>query len=571
MLRAILVVLLVPTAATGLWLAGAQRAARADFVVASDELRTIDPQRASYNDELQVVAALFEGLTRLNARSQLPEPALAESWECTPDGLVYTFRLRKEARWSDGSPIRAEDVRWSWLCVLDPRLEAQYASLLFVVEGAERYYRSRLNDDSTDDAPADAVGIHVADDRTLIVRLARPCSYWLDLTSFPTLAVVHPASVGRFTFDGQRVTRSTRHQWTRPEHLVASGPFVLESWQFRNHLRLRANPNYWDRQSISLQSIEVAIIGDPGAALLAYETGRIDLVRGIAPDTARQLKRATEAGERTDFHHGPRFATFFLRVNCRRGPLDDPAIRRVLALTIDKRALCERVLGLGETPADTYVPPVGVPLMPRIAPDGQVALYQSARGLGADLTYAQRVQTARALLDADPALEQRLRARPLELAYASEPPQLRQICEALQAMWSDALDLEIALRVMDRKSLSTRIRELDYDLVRSDWYGDYLDPSTFLDMFTADSGQNRTGWASGEYDRLIAAAAAENDARTRFQILAQAERLLTEVELPIIPLYFKTGNYLLRPEFGGVSDNVRDALPIHRLRREGAP
>lgn len=565
MLRVLLLLVFVPVAALLTWLSLGPRGERADFVVASDALRTIDPHRVSWLDEIQVAAALFEGLTRLHPETMQPEPGVAATWCVSDDALRFTFHLRENARWSNGDGVTARDFRFGWLRVLDPKVEAQYASLLFVIDGAEAYYRSRLDDDSRDDRPAESVGIEVFGDHTLRVQLAGPCSYFLDLTSFPTLAPAHRPTLERWAYRAGVVRRATRHLWTRPANIVCNGAFVLTQWDFKRSLWLRRNTHYWDRASIPLDSLEIYIAGDPNAALVAYETGRVDLVRGLAKPVARELRKRQLKGEREDFHLGDRFATYFFRVNCKRPPLDNADLRKALALAIDKDALARRVLGLGETPADSYVPRGALELMPRPAPDGSTIFYDPPAGLGAGLPYAARVKRAREFLHAS-GFDRIADTRPIELAYASHPPIQKRIAEAVQSMWESALGLRVELRVMERKVLSTRIRNLDYDVVRSDWYGDYLDPGTFLDMFTSGSGQNRTGWENVEYDHLIAAAAREADNAKRFALFRAAERILCEEELPIIPLFFKRGNYLLNPRFGGVRDNVRDILPIHRVR-----
>jgi oligopeptide transport system substrate-binding protein len=584
--RVACIAICIPVAAVLAWLALGRPEPRADFVVASDELRTIDPQRVSYMDEIQVANCLFEGLTRLHPETLRVEPAVAESWSVSPDSRLYSFRLRAGLRWSNGDPLSAEDFRFAWLRVLDPAVESQYASLLFVIDGAEAYYRSRS---TSQPAPASVVGIEALDERTLRVHLRAPCAYFLDLAAFPTLAPLHRLTLEKWAYRDGRVL-PTRHQWTRPENLVCNGPFILDRWDFKRRLLLSRNSQYWDRDAIDLRSIEIVVAASPAAALMAYETGRIDLVRGVEPEVGRALKMKLDAGQRPDFHVAGRFSTFFFRVNCTRPPFDNAALRKALSLAIDRAALCEFVLGLGETAANSYVPPAAIPLMPRTAADGQTVYYQPASGLGCvesenralpqlpiagptaaasfaarELPVSDRLTLARGYLREsgfDP------QSRPIRIAYASDPPQQRRIVEAVQSMWERGLGLRVELEVMERKVLAERIRALDYDVVRSDWYGDYLDPATFLDMYTTGNPQNRTGWSNAEYDRLIAAALAAADARARFDAFHEAERILCEEELPIIPIYFKTGNYLLNPRFTGITAHVTDLLPFHRARRK---
>jgi ABC-type oligopeptide transport system substrate-binding subunit len=158
--------------------------------------------------------------------------------------------------------------------------------------------------------------------------------------------------------------------------------------------------------------------------------------------------------------------------------------------------------------------------------------------------------------------------RPIEITYAPHPD-IQRVAEAVQAMWESALGIRVELRVVEAKVLNSKINSLDYDVVRSNWFGDYLDPSTFLNMFRTHDGQNRTGWSHAEYGRLLAAAGGEADNARRFALFREAERILCAEELPIIPLYFRRGAFLLNPAFTGLNDNVRDILPIHRVRAAG--
>ncbi len=571
MFRALLAITLIPAALLLGWLALAAPEKRADFVVATDgELRTIDPHRVSWLDEIQVAQALFEGLTRMGLRSQRPEPALAERWQFDAQENAYTFSLRPGLRYSNGEPLLAADFAFAWRRVLDPSTQSQYVTLLFEIAGAEAYYRSRLNDDPADDLSEQALGVRVVDPRTLQVRLARPCPHFLELLSFPVYSPVNPRAVERFRTARSAAGGSGEFLWTRAGNLVCNGAFMLTRWDFKQRLLLTRNEHYWDVAAIEPRTIEVYISTDPMTALLAYETGRVDLVRGLDGALVRRLLSSSGVGaapRRRDLYLADRFATFFLRVNCSRPPLDNADLRKALSLAADRAALCERVLGLGESPAFSFVPHAAAPYMLRRAPDGAPVLYSSARGLGAELDAAARIELAREHLRRSGYL-QIAAQRPIELAYPPQPP-LPRIAEALQSMWESALGIRVELRAQERKVLSTRIRELDYDLARSDWYGDYFDPSTFLEMFTSVSGQNRTGWKHAEYDRLISAALREPDAGRRFSLFTDAERILCEQELPIIPLYFKTGNYVLSPRIILPGAPLRDGLAIHRARLRG--
>lgn len=586
MVRTLLLVLGLPSATLLVFLALAAREQRADFVFATEEPRTIDPHRVSWLAEIQIANALFEGLTRLDPRTLQPEPAVAASWDVSRDRRDYTFHLRPDARWSNGEPVIAEHFRYAWLRALDPATQSQYAALLFAIEGAEPYYRARVvgGAPSADSAaggaldagvpPAGAaprspgpetVGVAAPDAHTLRVRLANPCPYFLELTSFPTFAPVYPPLLERWR-RGVRAADAERtlHLWTRAENIVCNGAFVLTRWDFKRRLWLERNPHYWDRDHVALRTIEVYITADPNAALLGFETGRIDLYRQLSTPVARVLRAQQRRGERRDFRVGPRFATYFFRVNCRRPPFDNADLRKALSLAIDRAAICEQVMGLGETPAYTYVPRGALAAMPRTTPDGRTTFYAPPTGLGENLAPAEREALAREHLRRSGFAAQ-ASTRAIEISFAANPDYQR-VAEAMQAMWERVLGVRVDLRAIEGKVLSERIRNLDYDVARSDWFGDYLDPNTFLDMFTSTSGQNRTGWSDAAYDEWIAAATREPDDERRYALLQQAERRLCVEELPMIPVYFRSGNMLLRADFEGLDDNIRDLLPIHRAR-----
>ncbi|MGE0481110.1 MAG: peptide ABC transporter substrate-binding protein [Phycisphaerae bacterium] len=567
MLRTLLLVLGLPSATLLVFLALAAREERADFVFATEEPRTIDPHRVSWLAEIQVANALFEGLTRVDPRTLQPEPAVAASWERSADRLEYTFHLRPDARWSNGERVVAEHFRYAWLRALDPATQSQYAALLFVIDGAERFYRARLDGAASTAASrgAESVGVDAPDADTLRVRLAGPCPYFLDLTSFPTFAPVYPPLLERWRAGGRAAdAERTLHLWTRAENIISNGAFVLTRWDFKRRLWLERNAHYWDREHVALRTIEVYITADPNAALLGFETGRIDLYRQLSTPVARVLLEQQRRGERRDFRVGPRLATYFYRVNCRRPPLDNPDLRKALSLAIDREAICEQVMGLGETPAYTYVPRGALAAMPRTTRDGRTILYAPPTGLGEGLAAAEREALAREHLRRS-GFAARFPSRAIEISFAANPDYQR-VAEAMQAMWERVLGVRVDLRAIEGKVLSERIRNLDYDVARSDWFGDYLDPGTFLDMFTSTSGQNRTGWSDATYDGWIAAATREPDDERRYGLFQQAERRLCVEELPIIPVYFRSGNMLLRARFEGLDDNIRDLLPIHRAR-----
>ncbi len=542
---------------------------RADFVyVNSIEPRTLDPGLISWIDEARLGRCLFEGLTRLNDKTFRPEPAVAERWTVSSDGRRYVFHLRPDVRWSNGDPIRASDFVFAWKRVLDPALAGEYFYMLYPVKNARVFYESRGDRDSANDVPASQLGIHAVDDRTLQVDLAFPCPYFLDLAAFHTFFPVHPPTIERWAYRDGRVLPG-KHLWTRPENLVCNGPFTIERWQFKRRIRLRKNPHYWDGASIRLNSIEALPIEDHNTALLAYQTGAVDMISTVNPMAARVLYAAQRQGRREDFHPRLYFAQYFYRFNCKRPPLNDPRVRKALSLAIDRNAVCERILGFGQVPAFGLVPAGSVDEMVQQGADGRAYRYQPAKGLGCDLTHARRIEWAQRLLS-EAGYPGGRGMRPMELVYNRDQSH-HLIAQAIAKMWQDALGIQIELKQLERNVFSPRVEALDYDIARGNWIGDYMDPMTFLDMFVTGGGHNQTGFSNAEYDRLIREATEESHPGKRFDILRRAEELLVEDQMPIAPIYEYVGYYLLNPRFGGLLPDSQLNLLVHRVYRNERP
>ncbi len=548
-------------------LAWSARERRADFTyVNALEPRTLDPALVSWVDEFRLGRALFEGLARLNDRTFRPEPGVAERWLVSADRKRYVFDLRSDARWSNGDPVTAHEFAFAWRRVLTPAVASEYFYQLYPIKNAQRYYESRGDRDPSNDLPFEQVGVRVLDDRTLEVELAYPCPYFLNLAAFLTLAPVHRPTIERWAYrDG--VVLPTRHLWTRPGNMVCNGPFVIERWQFKRRIRLRRNPHYWDAAHIHLATIDALPIEDVNTALLAYETGAVDMISTVSSMAARALYAAKGAGDRDDFHMCRYFATYFYRFNCKRPPLDDVRVRQALSLTIDRKAICERIMGFGQEPAWCYVPAGSVDEMVQTDADDRPHRYRPARGLGQDLTPPQRVDRARRLL-AEAGYPDGRGLRPLELLY-NRLESHHLIAQALAKRWHDQLGARIDLKQLERNVFSPRVESLDYDIARGGWIGDYMDPMTFLDMYVTDGGHNQTGFSHPEYDRLIRAAMQQPHPGKRFDILHQAETLLVGEQLPIAPIYEYVGYFLLNPRFEGIRPDSQLNLLLYRASIRG--
>lgn len=511
------------TLAAALLLSGCGRLhERADLVfINGAEPETIDPAIVTDQVSMRVSNALFEGLCRNNADGK-PEPGTAERWDVSADKKTYTFHLRVNAKWSNGDSVTARDFVFSWRRALLPETAADYASMLYIIRGARAFNEGTNTDFSQ-------VGVRAIDDRTLEVVLENPTPYFIDLCAFPTLAPVHEATL-------------TKHKsaWVKPQNVVVNGSYLLNDWLLDDRIELKKNPGYWDAANVNLRTIDVMPVSDPNTALNYFLTGQVDLMmdKGTVP-----VSLVTKLKQQPWFHTGPFLGTWFIRFNVTKPPFNDPRVRHALSLAIDKKRITEKITQLGERSAFALVPP------------GAGADYQPPKGDDFD------PQKARELLAA--AGYPGGKGFPL-IEYLHIPPLVeRNIAVELQAMWEQNLGIKVSLAKQEQKIWLASMRELSYQFTRSSWVGDYNDPNTFLEMFTSGSGNNRTGWKSAEYDKLIADAASEPDVQKRNAIFQRAEKLLVVDEAVILPVYYYVGvQFFNKDKLGGVQTNLIDDHPF---------
>ncbi|MBI3878110.1 MAG: peptide ABC transporter substrate-binding protein, partial [Verrucomicrobia bacterium] len=335
-----------------------KREPRADLVIINgQEPGTLDPALAVTVEELRATLDLFEGLLRVDPVDAKPVPGLAERWEISPDGRVYTFHLRTNAQWSTGEPITAHDFAWAWKRALDPATASPYAEQFFPVKNAEAFNSGELKDPSQ-------LGFAALDDHTFRVELANPTAYFLDLCAFQTLAVTPRRAIERHG-----------DAWIHAHPLPVSGPYQLEFWRLKDRIRLRKNPRYWDAANTRAEVVDLLPATIASTAFNLYAAGQADILwdKDLVPPELLPALR-----DRPDYHSFPYLGSYFVRINVTRKPFDDPRVRRALALAVDKRRLVGKLLRAGETPASALVPPA--------ARD-----YQSPEGLGHDPEQARRL------------------------------------------------------------------------------------------------------------------------------------------------------------------------------------
>ncbi len=499
-------------------------------IINGPDPETLDPALGTGVEDLRVIETLFEGLARLDPVTGHPIPGLAEKWEMSPDGCVYTFHLRDNLQWAPGQPITASDVLYSWLRVLDPLTASEYAGQLYYIKNAEAYNTGKIQDPSQ-------VGAHALDARTVRVELNHPTAFFLNLCAFQTLAVVPRQIIDKYGED-----------WLRARPLPTSGPYLLQQWRLNDKIRLVKNPYYWDAAHTRSAVVDCLPISAPDTALNLYQTRGADIIwdRDNIPNELLDV-----LSRRPDFHTFPYLGTYFLRCNTTHPPFNDPRVRKALALTIDKRRLVEKILRGGEPVADHLVP------------DG-TANYQPAKGLGYDPELARRL-----LAEAGFPGGQGFPHCSYLFDSAGGGEHIHEkIAVEAQQMWREQLGLQFELKQMEKRVYLAAQGKLDYDVSRSAWIGDYDDPNTFLDLFRSDNGNNRTGWKNARYDALIDEGNKQVDLARRAALLREAETILVRDEAPIIPIYFYVGfNYYNPARVKGVYPNMLDDHPLNAIWR----
>jgi len=325
-----------------------------------DEPQSLDPAIITGQLEGRLALALFEGLTTRNAKGDII-PGMAESWERSPDGLTYTFHIRPDAKWSNGEPLTAYDFLNSWERVLNPATASEYSYQLYYLVNGEAYGTGKIKDFSQ-------VGVKAPDAHTLVVTLAHPTAYFLELTSFQTLSPVHMETVKKYG-----------DNWTKPEHIVSNGPYVLKEWRLKDYILVEANPYYW--RPVPVHRIKVLPTNNPMTAFNLFYSHKTDLIldtRSIPSTLVQDIKNEPY------FHANPFGATTFLRFNVKRKPFDDPRVRKALALALDKNDIVTKITRSGEPVANTLVPPGNVGYTP---PQGLVYNPDEARRLLAEAGY----------------------------------------------------------------------------------------------------------------------------------------------------------------------------------------
>ncbi|MBI4178206.1 peptide ABC transporter substrate-binding protein [bacterium] len=478
------------------------------------EPKDLDPAIVTGMLEFHIISSLVEGLVTLDPNDLAPVPAAAKSWEISEDHKTYTFHMRPESRWSNGDPVTSEDFAYSWRRLLDPQTAAEYAYQAYYIKNGRAFNEGKLKDVSQ-------VGLATPDTLTLVVTLESPTPFFLSLLNHHSLYPVH-----------RRTVETHGPKWTLPEHHVGNGPFRLKSWVMNSVIVVERSPTYWDAKTVGLDEIHFYPTENDATEEKQFRAGKLHVSYTVPLERIPYWRDE----EKQLYNQFPAFGTYYYELNVTRGPLKDKRVRKALALSIDRDAIVTSVTRGGQIPAYAYTPP-------------KTAGFTPIAHLKYDPEEARKLLAAAGYPGGKGFPK-------LDILYNTQEGH-RKIAEAFQQMWKKELGIDVGLFNQEWKVFLNTKKNLDFDLARAGWFGDYPDPNTFLDMYVTGGGNNNTGFSHAEYDELIRKAAQTMDREERFRYFQRCEDILAE-EVPIIPIYTYTRIYLKRPEVRGWSPNVMD-------------
>ncbi|SEL02811.1 oligopeptide transport system substrate-binding protein [Kosakonia sacchari] len=488
-----------------------------------DEPASLDPAKAVGLPEIQVLRDLFEGLVNQDEKGNII-PGVASKWQSN-DNRIWIFTLRDNARWSDGSPITAEDFVYSWQRLVDPKMTSPFASFaaLAGLANAQEITEGK--------ATPDKLGVSAVDARTLRVQLSRPVPW------FPSLA----ASFALYPV--QKANVESGADWTRPGHLVGNGAFVLSDRVVNEKLVLSRNKHYWDDGKTVINQVTFMPINQESAATKRYLANGVDITESFPKNLYQKLLKDIPGQVYTP----PQLGTYYYAFNTQKGPTSDPRVRLALSMTIDRRVIAQKVLGTGEKPAWRLTPDVTAGFTPE-------------RSQFESMSQAELNAQAKTLLQAAGYGPQ----RPLKLRLLYNSSESHQkIAIAVASMWRQSLGADVTLQNQEWKTYIDSRNSGNFDVIRASWVGDYNEPSTFLSILTSGSSSNISRFSDESYDKVIAQAAQETSAKARNVDYNAAEHLIAE-KAPIAPIYQYTNGRLIKPWLKGYPINNPEDVAYSR-------
>jgi oligopeptide transport system substrate-binding protein len=475
----------------------------------ASEPPTLDPALATDTTSMQMIEQLFLGLTDYDDATCEVIPELATSWEVSEDGLVWTFYLRKDVKWSDGRPVTASDVEYSIKRVFDPFTTSNAANRIYCIKGGKEVNSGEIKD-------LNYIGVKTIDDYTIQFILKHPTGYFPCLVGHTVARCVPREAIEKYG-----------DKWIEPENIVTNGPYLLTKWAHEDEIILEKNPDYFEADKVQIERINCAIIVEASTAMAMYESGELDSV-AVALDDIDRIK--TDPVLSKELTIASRLGIYFYGFNNTKPPFDNALVRKAFSAAIDRQSLVDYVTKGGELPAYTVIPP-GIPY--HVLPEEGV-------GIGYD------PEAARKYL-ADAGYPEGKGLPEITLMFNTSESHLK-VAQAIQQMWKENLGVEVNLTNQEWKVYLKTLNEDAPQIFRLGWVAGYPDANHFhYDLFHSTDTENRIKWHNVEYDRTVEEAAKETDPAKRKELYKRAEQILCEEETAIAPIYYYTLVNITRP------------------------
>ncbi|MDR3050688.1 MAG: peptide ABC transporter substrate-binding protein [Oscillospiraceae bacterium] len=513
----VLAVTMLLTSSAALAAGGADAAI---VVCIGSQPETIDPQMNSASDGSNYIKHLFEGLLKYDWEGKGIVLGMAESYETSEDGLTWTFKIRPDAKWSDGKDLTAEDFVYTWRRLVDRDNAAPYAGDMgqFLLNGM-----AIVNGEK---APEE-LGVTAIDAKTLEVKLENPCAFFTDIMAFPAYYPVR-----------QDIVEANGTGWINtPATLIGNGAYKLESWTMDEEIVLVPNPEYYDVDKVVAKRLVFKLLSDPIAKLAAVRNGEIHWT----DDVPTEEIEATKAENL--FHVEPQLGTYYVDINNSKAPFDNVLVRKALSLAIDPNYLAEVAIGGLYLPATNFVGPGFTNADGSQFIDTQVIIDRSDYEANKKAAQEALAEAGYPNGEGFPTVE-----------YGTNQSGVHTpTMEALMAMWKDVLGINVVSSQVEWSVFLPMRRNGEHQLARNGWVADYNDASNLLDLFTSTSGNNSTQYRSPEFDALMAKVKASTDAAERSALMHEAEKLAIGTDYAAVPVYYYTTLWLANPNIKGVT------------------
>jgi len=484
---------------------------------------SLDPQKISGDWENRIDGDIFEGLVTEDPKDN-PIPGQAASWTISPDQKVYTFKLRDGIKWSDGTPVTAQDFVFAFQRLMDPKTAAQYAYLQYTIKNAEKINKGEIKD-------LTQLGVKAIDDKTLEITLENPTPYFLNALMHYT---AYPLP--------KHVVEAKGDSWVKVENIVTNGPYKPVEWVPGSHVSNVKNDQYYDAKDVKIDKVNFYTLEDQSAALKRYRAGEFDILTSFPADQYEWIQKNLPG----QAHVVPFLGTYYYVLNATKPPFNDKRVRQALSMAVNREVIGPKILGTGELPMYSWVPP------------GTANYGEPAYVSWKDEPYKQKVEEAKKLLkEAGFGPDHPLKA---QLRYNTNDNHKR-IAVAIAAMWKP-LGVDIELYNTETKVHYDEMQRGQVEIGRAGWLADYNDPINFLNLLSTGVEMNYGRWSNPDYDALITQGNEEIDLKKRAEIYKKAEQLALD-DSAAIPIYYYVSQNIVAPKVQGFVDNIQD---IHRTR-----